>query len=74
MDRQESTLHISGCCRSEVPDDAGWIIRWQSDTWSVEPLPGQYGASEGVFWAVFPLTDIADPEQGELIVRILVHR
>lgn len=74
MDRQESTLHISGCCRSDVPDDAVWIFRWQSDSWSVKPLPGQYGASDGVFWAIFPLTDIAAPEQGELIVRILVQR
>ncbi|MEA2113988.1 MAG: hypothetical protein U9P36_01230 [Thermodesulfobacteriota bacterium] len=74
MDRQESMLHISGCCRSDVPDDAVWIFRWQSGSWSVEPLPGQYGASDGVFWAVFPITDIVDPEQGELIVRILVQR
>jgi len=73
MDRQDSTLHISGCCSSDVSDDAVWIFRWQSDSWSVKPLPGQYGASEGVFWAVIPISDIAAPEQGELIVRITVN-
>lgn len=74
MDRKESTLNISGCCRADIPDDASWVFRWQSREWSVQPLPGQYGASEGVFWAVFPITEITNPEQGELIVRILVQR
>lgn len=74
IERKESTLHISGCCRSDLPDDAVWVFRWQSDSWSVQPLPGQYGAREGVFWAVFPLVATTAPEEGELIVRILVQR
>jgi hypothetical protein len=73
MDRQGTTLHISGCCRSNLPVDAAWVFRWQSGSRFVKPLPGQYGASDGVFWAAFPITDITDPEQGELIVRILVQ-
>ena len=74
LDRKKSTLHVSGCCRSDLPDDACWIFRWQSNDWSLQPLPGQHGACEGVFWAVFPITEITSPEQGELIVRILVQR
>ena len=74
LDMKKSTLHVSGCCRSDLPDDACWVFRWQSDAWSVQPLPGQSGACEGVFWAVFPITEITCPEQGELIVRILVQR
>lgn len=73
-ERKESFLHVSGCCRSDLPDDAVWVFRWQSDSWSVQPLPGQYGAREGVFWAVFPMAETTAPEEGELIVRILVQR
>ena len=74
VERKKNSLHISGCCRSDLPDDAVWIFRWQSSDWSLQPLPGQYGACEGVFWAVFPITEITCPEQGELVVRILVQR
>lgn len=74
LERKKNSLHISGCCRSDIPDDACWIFRWQSSDWSLQPLPGQHGAREGVFWAVFPVTEITSPEQGELVVRILVKR
>jgi hypothetical protein len=74
IDRQESTLYVSGCCSSDVPDNAAWIFRWQSAANAVKPLPGRHGASKGVFWTVFPIADIPDPEQGELIVRIVIQR
>ncbi len=74
IEQQEAVLHISGCCSSDIADNAVWMFRWQSDSWSISPLPGQYGSDKGIFWATFPTTDIADPEQGELIVRIIVQR
>jgi len=69
---QNGLLRISGCCDLGTGPEAVWIFRWHSDRWSIEPLPGQYGAEDGVFWAVFPVDTLDDPVEGELVVRVLV--
>ncbi len=71
---QDSLLRVSGLCEACPCRDCEWLFRWKSSGVFVEPLPGQYGVEDGVFWAVFPTDALVDPDQGELIVRIIVHQ
>jgi hypothetical protein len=71
---QDSFLHVSGLCESCPDQNCEWLFRYHTGKLSLEPLPGQYGAENGVFWAVFPAEDVSEPFQGELIVRIIHHQ
>lgn len=71
---QDSFLRVSGLCKDCPDQNCQWIFRWQSGKLSVEPLPGQYGAENGIFWAVFPTDALPEPVQGELVVRIIAHQ
>ncbi len=69
---EAGVLHISGVCGFAAMPEDRWIFRWQTDAWSVAPLPGQYGFEDGVFWASFPVDGLRDPAEGELVIRVLV--
>ncbi len=69
---QDGMLQVSGRCDICPVRNSRWIFRWQSREWSIEPLPGQHGMADGVFWAVFPVADLREPEKGELTVRVLL--
>lgn len=71
---QDSLLLVSGLCEACPGRDCEWMFRWKSRGASLEPLPGQYGVEDGVFWAVFSTDGLHDPDQGELIVRIIDHQ
>ncbi len=71
---QDSLLRVSGLCEACPCRDCEWMFRFKSNGALVEPLPGQYGVEDGVFWAVFPTDALVDPDQGELIVRIIVYQ
>ncbi len=71
---QDSLLQISGLCKDCPDQNCEWIFRWQSGKLSIEPLPGQYGAENGIFWAVFPTNEMPETVEGELIVRIIAHQ
>jgi hypothetical protein len=66
-------LHVGGSC-DLTDDNYQWLFRWKYGDQLMKPLPGQSGAENGVFWAVFPVHVSGNPPGGELLVRIIVHK
>ncbi len=69
---EDGVMLVSGHCDPQQVATGEWLFRWQSARWSVSPLAGQYGVDNGVFWAAFSVDGLADPLQGELVIRVLV--
>ncbi|MFP7756022.1 hypothetical protein ACLG6S_15475 [Thermodesulfobacteriota bacterium B35] len=69
---EDGVMRVSGHCDPQQVATGEWLFRWQSAHWSVSPLAGQYGVDNGVFWAAFSVDGLADPSQGELVIRVLV--
>ncbi|MDW7774391.1 MAG: hypothetical protein SCH71_16010 [Desulfobulbaceae bacterium] len=63
-------LHITGSMPDTEPGFSFFFF-WQIGDHIVEPLPGEAGIQDSIFWAVFPVREVNDPMQGTLVVRIL---
>ena len=68
---QDNMLRISGLFDPDQVPAGSWFFRWHQDGKFIEPLPGQFGAEDGVFWTVFPTDSLTASERGELIIRVL---
>ena len=71
QNEQDNMLRISGLFNPDQVPAGKWFFRWHQNGEFIEPLPGQFGAEDGVFWTVFPTDSLTAPEQGELIIRVL---
>jgi hypothetical protein len=67
----EGLLTITGSTTSMIIDAHTWVFRWQTEGQLIEPLHGQSGCDDQVFWATFPLTQEQAAQPGTLVVRIL---
>jgi hypothetical protein len=67
----EGMLTITGSTTSMAIDALTWVFRWQTEGQLIEPLPGQSGCDDQVFWATFPLTPEQAAQPGTMVVRIL---
>ncbi|MBM9536293.1 hypothetical protein [Desulfobulbus alkaliphilus] len=73
-DYADGVLTVTGLADCSSTEVQAWIVRWQSGTELIPPLPGQSGCEERLFWAAFPLKPHQADQPGTLIVRILRER
>lgn len=69
-------LHIIGHAQQDDYGSGSLLFYWQCGSQLsqiIEPVPGESGCREKVFWAVFPVAECENPMQGRLIVRILTR-
>ncbi|MCK9263758.1 MAG: hypothetical protein RBR09_13535 [Desulfobulbaceae bacterium] len=67
-------LHLSGTMSEPADPGLDFFFFWQVGEQLIEPVPGQAGFEDDVFWAAFPVHDVTEPMQGSLVVRILDQR
>lgn len=63
-------LYVNGDAPTLGPQDQ-CLFFWRLGETLLEPAPGEAGCREKIFWAAFPVQDIANPMEGELVVRVI---
>jgi len=68
--RNEGYLHVVGKFHENMPSDTQIYVRLNAGGSFFEPVPGEFGVKNKLFWALFDVGS-ADTTEGECIVRVI---